>query len=95
MHGDDPMKRGHWWLTDEEGNIVDPTAGQFPIIVRYEPWSDGDPIRLGKCRNCGKEVWGVPELDELSGFVSNEKSFCDEHCYEAYGAYLNKNIRRF
>ena len=55
-------KRAHWWLTTPEGEIVDPTRGQFPPLFdsEYEPFKDGDDVRLGKCMNCGKELWGHP-----------------------------------
>lgn len=69
-----PMRRAHWWLTDPEGNIVDPTAGQFELGVGdYEPWTEGDPIRLGRCMNCGEEIWGTPEENK-------DSCCCSERC---------------
>jgi len=77
--GAGPMKRAHWWLTDPDGNIVDPTVGQFPFgVERYEPWEKGDPIRLGKCMNCGEEIWGQPG--------EKDAHCCSEQCAHALSA---------
>lgn len=52
-------RRSHWWLTTPEGEIVDPTRGQFPYaIYRYKPYAPGDPVRLGACINCGATIYG-------------------------------------
>ena len=50
-------KRAHVWLEDTEGKIVDPTSSQFPYIFKYEVWKPGDEVRVGKCMNCGNEIW--------------------------------------
>lgn len=50
----------HWWLVTEAGDIVDPTADQFPSqgTGRYEAY---DPHRhltcKGRCMNCGMGVF--------------------------------------
>ena len=48
-------RRGHWWLVDSDGTVVDPTAAQFPSqgTGEYEPWEEGAPEPTGKCMNCG------------------------------------------
>jgi len=51
-------RRAHWWCVTAEGEIVDPTKGQFPGIYSYDPFKEGDEVRLGKCMNCGDEIWG-------------------------------------
>jgi len=57
-------RRGHAWLVDGAGNIVDPTRAQFPGPVEYEPWKPGDTVRVGKCMNCGDDIWApVQTLD--------------------------------
>jgi hypothetical protein len=57
-------QRGHVWLVDESGNIVDPTASQFPEIWRYEEWKLGGSVRVGRCRECGDGIWmAVQSLD--------------------------------
>lgn len=45
-------KREHWWL--EDGEVIDPTASQFPSKGkgRYEEWQGLEPT--GKCPNCGE-----------------------------------------
>ncbi len=48
-------QREHWWLKTATGEIVDPTAGQFPSKGRgvYTEWNEGDEEPTGKCMNCG------------------------------------------
>ncbi len=61
-------KRAHWWLTTPNGTIVDPTVRQFEAVGEYEPWVPGDEVRVGKCMNCGDEIWKVLEtLDKDPG----------------------------
>jgi hypothetical protein len=49
--------RYHWWLVDPSGNIVDPTASQFPSTGgQYAEW--GNRIEpTGKCANCGDLIY--------------------------------------
>lgn len=65
-------KRAHWWLEDPEGNIVDPTASQFPLISRYEHWDSSKELKLGKCLNCGEIIWG--KVNE------GPQQFCSPEC---------------
>ena len=66
-------KRGHWWCATEDGEILDPTASQFPGISAYEPWKPGDEVRVGKCMNCGDELWApIQRLEETPA----TRSFC-------------------
>ena len=77
-------KRGHAWLMGEQGEILDPTAKQFGAIFEYEPWSPGDEARVGKCMNCGSEIWkAIYTLDE-----DHTQSICSEACELSFGAYL-------
>jgi hypothetical protein len=50
-------RRGHAWAMDASGEIVDPTRAQFPGPVTYEPWAPGKTVRVGRCMNCGDEIW--------------------------------------
>lgn len=75
-------KRGHWWCVDPEGNIVDPTVGQFPWVESYEEFHEGDEYRIGKCMNCGEEIWGSsPE-------AVHSTMFCGQACESAMAHYL-------
>jgi len=66
-------RRAHWWTKRADGTIVDPTVGQFVCgILRYEEYKEGDPVRLGKCMNCGVEIWGPPG--------KTRASVCSEDC---------------
>lgn len=64
-------RRSHWWLRDQDRNIVDPTGKQFPTGCWF-PSSDSlytdltvltdDEIKKmlpsGKCANCGEAIYG-------------------------------------
>lgn len=69
--------RTHWWLITEAGEIIDPTAIQFPSEGHgeYEPWLEGAEEPSGKCPECG-------------GYVYGGGTVCSEACARAYGAYL-------
>lgn len=69
-------KRGHVWLEAPDGTIVDPTASQFPVILSYEPWVPGCTVRVGKCMNCGEEIWEA--LESLEHVV--ERCVCSDEC---------------
>lgn len=56
----------HFWCVDQSGAIVDPTVEQFyvpawswnPLAYRvYDP--ETDEVFLGKCMNCGSEIYGL------------------------------------
>jgi hypothetical protein len=81
-------KRAHWWCTDPDGNIVDPTASQFPGIFEYEPWVPGTEVRVGKCMNCGEDIWQAVESLEEAEKVSGQ-CICSDACEREYRAYLN------
>ena len=48
-------ERGHWWLEDEQRNVIDPTRNQFPSkgLGEYIEWNDDNPEPTGRCINCG------------------------------------------
>jgi len=45
------IKCTHWWLKDEENNIIDPTANHYKILNYYEE-------KFIKCYTCGKFCLG-------------------------------------
>ena len=47
--------REHWWLVAPGGEIVDPTARQFPGggLGTYREWREGAEEPVGRCLNCG------------------------------------------
>jgi len=49
-------ERTHWWLQTECGDIIDPTAIQFPTNGSgvYEPWDETQEEPTGKCIQCGE-----------------------------------------
>ncbi len=72
-------ERSHWWLVGADGQVVDPTAGQFPSKGRghYEPWGEGNEEPTGMCPNCGEHCYKHHDM-------------CSDACGIAYAAYLNQ-----
>lgn len=87
-------KRDHIWLTDPEGNIVDPTALQYQgTVSRYEPWKPGDAVRVGKCMNCGSDIYA--NLQSLDGPAGRDTSICDAECAADFERYLQAEVNRY
>lgn len=61
----------HWWLTTPSGEVVDPTAAQFPGVFKYRPMDEENPI-TGRCPNCGE--WSC----------TGGEFFCSEECGEEF-----------
>ena len=64
-------ERQHWWLTTPNGEIIDPTADQFPTKGGgvYIPWIEGDLEPTGKCLECGEYCYdGNPTCSETCSF---------------------------
>jgi hypothetical protein len=70
-------ERSHWWLVDEENNIIDPTKSQFKLVAGYVPWDGSQPEPTGKCPNCG-------------GLCYNYHTLCSDKCEIEYKAYVSK-----
>lgn len=70
-------ERDHWWCVDGMGNIVDPTASQFPSkgLGIYTPWKEGTPEPTGICSDCGGKCY-------------DHRSFCSDECARKTLAYL-------
>jgi hypothetical protein len=68
-------ERAHWWLVAPDGQIIDPTAQQFPSagLGEYVEW-DGSPLPTNPCANCGEPVY-------------DGSAVCGEECHRAYVAY--------
>jgi hypothetical protein len=73
-----PYEHQHWWCSDAEGNVIDPTASQFVYLSNYEIYNEEKhgPLPTGKCHDCGE-------------YVYNNASFCDEVCESRTMIYLN------
>jgi hypothetical protein len=71
-------EREHVWMVDEEGNIIDPTVGQFPHgALSYREWVPGALTRVGRCMECGEHIWRC--VDSLD---SEKESACSPECEE-------------
>ena len=79
-------KRGHFWLVTEDGTIIDPTRGQFPArSIQYEAWDPSVPVRVGKCQECGVEIFKCVEtLDEKPKVESVCSPECEQQLREYY-----------
>lgn len=75
-------ERGHWWCVDQDNNIVDPTASQFPSEGNgiYVEWDETQKEPTGLCLNCGE-------------YTYNEQTFCCEDCEIATRAEFNSYLR--
>ncbi len=78
-------ERGHWWLINEAGQIVDPTARQFPSggQGRYVVYSDAEIAErtpIGRCLDCGEDIF--------EGGYSG--TFCTEACAKATTEWLQR-----
>jgi len=69
-------ERQHWWLVTQNGEIIDPTATQFPSkgMGHYEQWDESKPEPTGICPNCGE-------------FAYDGNTCCSDACGQAYVAY--------
>lgn len=66
----------HWWCEDNDGNIIDPTVGQWALLpAEYIPWVPGDEVCVGKCMNCGNGIYDTPAT--LNGI---RRSVCSNEC---------------
>lgn len=75
-------KRGHVWLKDPDGKVVDPTASQFGMVFDYEPWEPGMEVRVGRCMECGVDIWrAVDTLDE-----DHSDCICSKECEAMFAA---------
>jgi hypothetical protein len=74
-------ERAHWWLVTPDGQIVDPTAAQFPSkwSGAYLPWVEGSEEPTGRCPNCGGPCYG--------GGVC-----CSEQCHREFAAYCCRMV---
>ena len=70
--------RSHWWCVTPDGQVVDPTADQFPSLGSgvYTPWDETKDEPTGMCMNCGEYVY--------SGRIS-----CSNKCQTLLEAYYN------
>lgn len=70
--------REHWWLSTEEGDVIDPTAYQFPSkgCGYYIPVDENAPEPIGMCMDCGDYCYENP-------------NFCSESCEGSYMSYIN------
>lgn len=83
-------KRAHWWCETPAGDVSDPTADQFAYgVAEYIEWHPGDEVCVGKCMNCGEEIWrAVRSLD------GSRVEICRDACREALQQAFNASACR-
>lgn len=71
----------HWWLVTASGEIVDPTAAQFPCqgAGQYVAHIEGSEEPGGRCLYCG-------------GYVYGGRHVHDGECLQAVEADLNRGL---
>lgn len=79
---DDFKRYPHQWCVTPEGEIVDPTAGQWMGIMEYQEIKEDEPKPIGKCMNCGEWIFDNYKL----------KNFCCEDCHKANIDYLMRPL---
>lgn len=74
-------ERAHWWLVDTDGNVIDPTASQFPSkgSGEYVPWDESRQEPTGRCPNCG-------------GHCYNWDTCCSDKCGVEYVAFCSRGL---
>ena len=88
-------RRAHWWCREKDGRgqIVDPTARQFPdgrlfptwMVVAYEDLTDlseealADKVPSGPCMNCGEDCY-------------HGETFCCPACHDIVAAEMNAEM---
>lgn len=76
-YGLPPTRTPHWWLETFDGEVIDPTAHQYPTrVLQYEAVDEERGGPTGKCPNCG-------------GLCYNQEYCCTDRCFREYLAYLN------
>lgn len=70
--------REHWWLVDEHGGEVDPTAAQFPTKGNgfYEIWDESLQEPNAMCLNCGEYFYS-----------ETGDQICSENCHIEFAAH--------
>lgn len=71
----------HWWCETDAGVVIDPTAAQFDVIVDYDEYNEEKhgPLPIGKCMNCGFEV-----------FNHDHQGLCSVECLKEFTAYVEQ-----
>ena len=82
----------HAWLITEDGTILDPTKGQFDLPFTYREWQPGDRVQVGRCMNCGDDIYDKPKsLDD----DSLHRSVCSRNCEIELEFEYNGNSTKF
>lgn len=82
-------EREHHWLKTSDGEIIDPTAIQFPtkgMTNYYTEYKKGDAFKIGKCAYCGNDIVATEEDIDSGKYI--DLTVCSEECHKAYVAYL-------
>tara|TARA_R100000656_G_scaffold104176_1_gene75966 strand:- start:24151 stop:24627 length:477 start_codon:yes stop_codon:yes gene_type:complete len=68
----------HWWCEGPDGDIYDPTEEQFPGgVLEYRKVQDDDLVRVGRCMNCGEDIY-------VAYKEAARKCICSRECELAF-----------
>lgn len=79
--------RAHWWMETPSGEVIDPTAGQFPSrgLGEYTELAPDAEEPIGRCMNCGEHSFaskgGTPHA-------------CGQNCSTELEAYYGSLLKR-
>jgi hypothetical protein len=76
----------HYWCVEPDGTIVDPTVEQFDEAL--------DQIYLGKCMNCGSEIYGL-KAEGRQEICPPEEGEEESDCSRSLTAYYNSELSRY
>lgn len=78
-----PQRYEHWWCVLPNGEIYDPTVEQFknrdPLV--YTVWTPDMPVRVGRCMNCGGDIYGLEK--------DGRQSVCSDECAASLREYFD------
>ena len=79
----------HWWCVAPDGSIVDPTVRQFQgLVPEYEPWQPGMEVKVGRCMNCGDDIYRP--VGSLDG--SMHMCICSDECGRLFNEWQTGEI---
>jgi hypothetical protein len=88
----------HWWCVAPDSTIVDPTLNQFGFWDRELVYTvfnpEVDHIYIGKCCNCGMEIYGL-EAEGPAEICPPEEGEEVSECAASYERYLRSEAARY
>lgn len=81
----------HHWCVGPNGEVIDPTLNQFGFWSQHVVYTifnpEVDEIYIGKCCNCGTEIYGL-EANGPASICPPEGGEEESECARSYTSYL-------